>query len=60
MKKKWRRFRAIAEGLLFGGLMLSLMGDLIWKDLKWLILTIIVAGSFIADGIDEALEDEES
>lgn len=57
MKRVWHVIKCLTEGFLMSLLALSIMGDLMKSDVRWVIIGIIFAGSFIADGIDEAFDE---
>lgn len=58
MQRVWRWFKHIAEGLIFAGLIVTMLGNQITSDPKWFFLAILVGGSFIADEIDDAIDED--
>ena len=58
-RKLWRKIKSLGEALLMAALMLSLFGSYMISDIKWLVIGAIIIFSIVADGIDDALDDEE-
>lgn len=58
MARLWRWIKHIGEGLIFAGLIVTMLGNQITSDPKWFFLAILVAGSFIADEIDDAIDED--
>ncbi len=57
MQRLWNWIKHLVEGAVFAGLIITMLGDKVTSDPKWLFLAILVGGSFIADEIDEAFNE---